>query len=50
MGTFVTIEVDDDVTEREDFIEYLTSRFADALTDLVHQIEDQRKQPSLIHL
>lgn len=47
---YVTIELPPDILEREDFIEACTNRFAEALTDLVHQIEARRKKPSIIHL
>lgn len=48
---FVTIELPEDILERDDYIEVLTVRFSEALTDLAHQVEDIRRKPkTVLHL
>lgn len=48
---YVTVQLPDDILTREDYIEAVTNRFSEAMTDLVHQIaRERRKPPTLIHL
>lgn len=50
MPKYVTIEVPEDIEEREDYIEVLTERMSQAITEVSRQIEAKRKRPTLFHV